>query len=353
MRVLGLALYGPLAASTRHRLMQYEEGLGKEGITLETHYLLSDRYLKNRFAQTSLPYWDMLKSGFNRLRLLSQQQHYDCAIAYCELFPMLPAIIERRMLKIPYIYDLDDAFFLKYRQSGNRIYSRLLGDKADSLISNAAAVTAGNDYLADYARQLNPNTITLPTVIDEKRYINAKQKTDDNFTVGWIGSPSTSIYLEQVVDALSALGKETPVQLTVVGASQEPIPNVDVINLPWSEDSEIDIISTFDVGIMPLPDSDWAKGKCAFKLIQYMACGVPSIASPVGANNSVLTINCGLFANSTEDWITAFKKIRDDKEFRESLSSNARERTLSNYTISANLPALQETIKTIAKARFP
>jgi glycosyltransferase involved in cell wall biosynthesis len=349
MRVLGLALYGPLAASTRHRLTQYEEGLGEMGIKLETHFLLSDRYLEARFTDSTFPYWNMLTSGFNRLRQLTQQKHYDCAIVYCELFPLLPTPIEKCMLKLPYIYDLDDAFFLRYQREDYGFISKLLKNKIDSLIGNAAAVTAGNEYLADYARRMNPNTIEMPTVIDEKRYIHAKRKSSHIFTVGWIGSPSTGIYLEQVFDALSILGKEAPIKFIVVGANKVSVPNVTVVNVPWSESTEIDIISSFDVGIMPLPDSGWARGKCAFKLIQYMACGIPSIASPVGANLSVLTNNCGLFASNTEEWVRALKEIRDDHDLRDSLSRNSKKRALSTYTISQNLPKLADTILSLAK----
>jgi glycosyltransferase involved in cell wall biosynthesis len=197
----------------------------------------------------------------------------------------------------------------------------------------------------------SPNTTILPTVIDESRYIHAKPKSADVFTVGWIGSPSTSVYLEQVVGALSILGKEAPIRLIVVGASQKPIPNVSVTNLPWSEETEIDIISSFDVGIMPLPDSDWAKGKCAFKLIQYMACGIPSIASPVGANLSVLNSNCGLFAATSEEWVTALRKIRDNKGLQDSLSQNARKRALHTFTISENLPKLEKVIVSLVEGR--
>lgn len=351
MRVLGLALYGPMAASTRHRLTQYEDGLGEMGITLETHYLLSNRYLKSRFAKSNLPYWDMLKSGVNRLELLTHQKQFDCAIVYCELFPLLPGFIEIPMLNIPYIYDLDDAFFLKYQRSGYGVFSKLLKNKIDALITGAAAVTAGNEYLADYARALNPNTSVLPTVIDEKRYITAKRKPSEIFTVGWIGSPSTSIYLAQVFEALSILGEESPIQFIVVGADKISIPNVTVVNLPWSEDTEIDIISSFDVGIMPLPDSDWAKGKCAFKLIQYMACGVPSVASPVGANTKTLTTECGLFAANTEEWVRALRSIRDDQKLRESLAQKARKRALSTYALSENLPKLANVVTSMVKGR--
>lgn len=350
MRVLGLALYGERAASTRHRLGQYREGLLDAGIELDVCHLLSDRYLVSRFEHGSLPIFDMLRSGLDRVRTLGAQSQYDCAIVHCELFPLLPGFIESRLLRIPYVYDFDDAFFLKYRLSRYKPVSLFLGDKFDSVIKNAAAVTAGNEFLADHVRGLNPNTTVMPTVVDERRYRGADRSAADVFTVGWIGSPTTSPYLDIVREPLSKLGAEAPVRFVVVGANVGSIPNVDVVNLPWSESTEIGIISSFDVGIMPLPDSDWARGKCAFKLIQYMACGVPSIASPVGANTRVLTTNCGLFARTSEEWIAGLKRMRDDLGFREMMSRNAQDRALAHYTISQNLPGLVSLLESVSGA---
>ena len=169
------------------------------------------------------------------------------------------------MLRIPYIYDFDDAFFLKYRQKRFRRVSFLLKDKFAPVISRAAAVLAGNHYLADYANQLNPATTYLPTVVDTDRYMRLSGKRDDIFTIGWIGSPSTSVYLSALALPLAQLGREGPIRFIVVGGRCEAIDGVEVVNLPWEEATEVRLINTFDVGVMPLFDDEWARGKCALQ----------------------------------------------------------------------------------------
>ena len=348
INVLGLALYGPLAASTRYRLLQYCPGLATRDIRLEVHSLLGDKYLSRQFAGGRLPLISMLRSGFCRFCKLIAQRKYDCAIIHCELFPLLPGIIESRLLQVPYIYDFDDAFYLKYRSGGLGLLSPVLGGKFDTVIQRATAVTAGSRLLAEYAEPLNHNTIFLPTVVDTKRYLSEpSSKVNDIFTVGWIGSPSTSTYLTQVVEALSLIGNESPVRLIVVGGNSPSIPNVDVVEIQWSEDTAIDHINTFDVGIMPLLDNAWARGKCAFKLIQYMACGVPAIASPVGANSDVLNESCGIFANGSEQWLQALRYMRDNPEKRKAMGRLARERIESDFSLQRNLPLMASIIKSV------
>jgi len=348
INVLGLALYGPLAASTRYRLLQYSSGLADRGINLEIYSLLSDEYLKHRFKSGRIPFLTMLKSGISRLGQLLGQRKYQCGILYGELFPLLPGIIESSLLRVPYIYDFDDAFYLKYRSGGLRLLSPMLGGKFDTVIQRAAAITAGSRVLAEYAEPLNHNTIFLPTVVDTKRYLSEpSSKVNDIFTVGWIGSPSTSTYLTQVVEALSLIGNESPVRLIVVGGNSTSIPNVDVVEIQWSEDTAIDHINTFDVGIMPLLDNAWARGKCAFKLIQYMACGVPAIASPVGANSDVLNESCGIFANGSEQWLQALRYMRDNPEKRKAMGRLARERIESDFSLQRNLPLMASIIKSV------
>jgi len=347
IKVLGLALYGPLAASHRYRLLQYQPGLADSGIDMEVHSLLNDAYLSSRFAGEQLPLLSILKSGFQRLAHLVIQGKYDCAIIHCELFPLLPGWIESRLLRVPYIYDFDDAFYLKYKSKRFRVVSSLLGEKFNMVIRRASAVTAGSQVLKNYASPLNQNTIVLPTVVDTNRYLQNPVNKKNVFTVGWIGSPSTSPYLDQLIAPLSRLGQERPVRFIIIGGKVLSIPNVEVVAIPWSEDSEITLINTFNVGVMPLPNDNWAQGKCAFKLIQYMACGVPVIASPVGANRDVLNESCGFFAESEEEWLKALRFIRDNLEKREIMGKNARERIVNEYSLQQNVPLMVDTIKSV------
>lgn len=339
-RVLGLALYGPLAASTRYRMAQYVPGLADHRIELDIRHLLGDAYLQRTFQGKRASVVDLLHSGWRRLLDLFDQGDYDALMVHCELFPLMPSWVERVLLRRPYIYDFDDAFYLKYRRGRLGRLKPILGNKFDSMIQRASAVTAGNELLATYAKQLNSNVHLLPTVVDTDRYRVATHERGKEFVVGWIGSPSTSRYLDSLIEPLARLGEESPVRFVVIGGDAPTIPNVQVDALPWQEDTEIDAINKFDVGVMPLPDDEWARGKCAFKLIQYMACGVPVIASPVGANVDVVGPTCGLLATTGDEWLAALRRLRDDASLGAQMGQAGRQRIVDSYSLHENLPVL-------------
>jgi glycosyltransferase involved in cell wall biosynthesis len=329
INVLGLALYGPLAASNRYRLGQYVPGLASMGINLQIRHLLGDDYLHARL-------WN--------------QNDYDVVMLQCELIPLMPGWIERALIRKPYLYDFDDAFYLKYRSGRMRVASPILGGKFDTVVAGAAAVTAGNHVLADYGRRHNANTYYLPTVVDTTRYLpQTDSRGSQVFTVGWIGSPSTAPYLSELVTPLSTIGQEGPVRLIVIGGKVPKIPHVSVVELDWQEHTELDLINSFDVGVMPLPDDDWARGKCAFKLIQYMACAVPVIASPVGANVEVVNGVCGLMASTPQEWTEALRLLRDRPAGRTEMGEAGRERVVQHYSLHNNLPVLADVITNTAR----
>jgi glycosyltransferase involved in cell wall biosynthesis len=341
IKVLGLGLYGPLAASHRYRLGQFVPGLAGMGINLQIRHLLSDDYLHARFNGQALPLRSMMKDGMNRFKDLWHQGDFDAIIMQCELMPLMPGWLERALIRKPYIYDFDDAFYLKYRTGKMHWAMPLLGSKFDRVMTGAAAVTAGNYGLADYASRFNGNTHYLPTVVDTNRYLPMKSNRDsDVFTIGWIGSPSTAPYLTELIEPLSALGKEGAVRLIVIGGKAPKIPNVSVVEHQWHEHTELDLINSFDVGVMPLPDDDWARGKCAFKLIQYMACAVPVIASPVGGNVDVVNKESGLLASNAKEWLEAFRLLRDKPFMRKNMGEAGRVRVVQHYSLQHNLPKL-------------
>lgn len=348
-KVLGLALYGPLAASTRYRLGQYVPGLAELGIDLQIRHLLGDVYLRRTFGGKSKPWLAMLQAGWERLGDLRGQGGFDAMLLHCELFPLMPAWVERSLLRQPYVYDFDDAFYLKYRTGRLGRLQGVLGGKFDSVMQGAAAITAGNQVLKDYALQHNPRSTFLPTVVDTTRYLPERHDRGRELVVGWIGSPSTAPYLSALVAPLSALGKEGPVRLVVIGGRAPTIANVTVDERAWSEATEVSLINEFDIGIMPLPDEAWARGKCAFKLIQYMACGVPVIASPVGANVDVVGTDCGLLAATEAQWLEAFRMLRDQPRRAAEMGMAGRERVERNYSLRGNVPVLAEIIQTSAR----
>jgi glycosyltransferase involved in cell wall biosynthesis len=264
---------------------------------------------------------------------------------HCELIPLMPGWLERSLIRKPYIYDFDDAFYLKYRSGRMRLASPLLGKKFDTIMAGAAAVTAGNHVLANHARIHNNNTRYLPTVVDTARYVPQPAKRGGQvFTVGWIGSPSTAPYLSELAAPLSAIGQEGPVQLIVIGGKAPIVPNVAVVEHDWNERTELDLINSFDVGLMPLPNDDWARGKCAFKLIQYMACAIPVIASPVGANVEVVNGACGLMASTQQEWLDALRVLRDQPSMRDEMGKAGRERVVQHYSLHQNLALLAKVL---------
>lgn len=349
MKILAFSLYGPLAASHRVRLSQFAEGLSAAGVHLHICDLLGDRYLTSLFSRSRLPFLYLVTSYLLRIRSLIFSRTYDLAIIHCELLPFLPGFLERRLLRIPFIYDFDDAFYLKYRQPRFRWLWPLLYNKIDRMMEAAVAITAGSCQLAAYARNYNSNVTLLPSVVDTERMQPAQRSPshlhDKPFTVGWIGSPSTAPYLQQLVAPLRLFARERPVRLLVVGGAAPAIPGVEVIEQPWSLELEVPLIQQFDVGVMPLPDTPWTRGKCAYKLIQCMACAIPVIASPVGANVDAVPPACGILASSPDEWLFAFHHLAADSELRHRMGVAGREWVAERYSLRSATPVLTTVIR--------
>lgn len=357
MRVLGLSLYGPLAASHRVRLSQFQSGLIRNGIHLEINSFLDDAYLRRRFAGKKSSLLPFIAAYIKFFAGLSQSRRFNLAIIYAELLPFFPGWLERKLLTIPFIYDFDDAFYLKYRSGRLRWLRILLGYKFERTMAAAVAVTAGSAELAAYARRFNRNVYLLPSVVDTEHLrpssAEISQHLPQTFTVGWIGSPSTAPFLQQLVEPLRLFGRATPVRLLVVGGAAPVIPGVEVIEHPWSLDQELPLIQQFDVGVMPLPDTPWTRGKCAYKLIQCMACGIPVIASPVGANVDAVPATCGILASSDEQWLAAFRLLAADATMRQSMGAAGRKWVEQRYSVQSVLPTLTGVISSAAAFSQP
>ena len=355
LKIIGFSLYGPQAASHRVRLSQFQPGLAAAGIDLQIQSLLDNAYLQRSFSGRSPSLRWLLAAYGRRIQALRQADRFDLAIVHCELLPFLPGLLERQLLQIPFIYDCDDAFFLKYRTGHLRLLQPLLGAKSDPLMAAAVSVTAGNTALAAHARRFNSNVAVLPSVVDTDQFRPAEltpgERSIGPFTVGWIGSPSTAPYLQLLVEPLQQLARERPVRLLVVGGSAPAITGVEVIEQPWNLEQEVPLIQQFDVGVMPLPDTAWTRGKCAYKLIQCMACGIPVVASRVGANVEAVPPDCGLLAESSAEWLAAFRRLAADPELRQRMGTAARQWVVQHYSLSSALPVFIEVIQQSAPAK--
>jgi glycosyltransferase involved in cell wall biosynthesis len=273
--------------------------------------------------------------------------HYDLVWIEKELFPFLPAWGERmlRLLKTPYAVDYDDAVFHTYDTHPSALVRRLLVKKIDHVMQHAALVTAGNYYLVERARSAGAARVEyLPTVIDLDRYPTptaAPRDASEPVTIGWIGSPSTVRYLERVASVLRRIAGEMNVRIVVVGAKAGALPNGLAEYKEWSEDTEVAQVTRFDIGIMPLEDSPWERGKCGYKLIQYMACGKPVVASPVGINKDIVVHGGnGFLATSQAEWEHYLKVLVSDAGMRREMGSLGRRIVEERYCIQKTAPML-------------
>jgi len=254
-----------------------------------------------------------------------------------EVLPWLPALAESILagLGIPYIVDFDDAIFHRYDMHSSDIVRTLLGRKIDKVMRRAALVIVGNKYLENRAKRAGAKWVEiLPSVIDLEQYRLKPYKEKSVFTIGWIGSPTTAPYLQIVQPAIADLCRDRKIQLVLVGSGHVHLNSIPVVIRTWSEKSEVDDIQEFDVGIMPMPDNSWTRGKCGFKLIQYMACGRPVVASRVGVNPDIVEdgVN-GFLAETTADWIHAFETLHNDFSLRMQMGKRGRRKVETQYCI--------------------
>lgn len=349
LKVLLLSRYGRLGASSRVRYLQYLPYFRSQGVQVSVAPLFSDAYLTALYRDRWR--WHEILAGYGR-RLLQYMSawEFDVVIVEKELFPYWPAGFERLLAAtgLPYVADYDDALFHQYDSHPRAIVRWLLGRKIDSVMRHSTVVTAGNQYLAERARKAGaPRVEVIPTVVDTDRYRPRDHVHNGVPVVGWIGTPGTSRYLESLLPVFEGLQGEMPVRFVAVGAREEDFAGTPVVAQPWSEETEVDSIQHFDIGIMPLDDSRWERGKCGYKLIQYMACGVPVVASPVGVNTEIVTPHeNGLLAGTREEWTYALRSLlQRDGASRRAMGLAARERVEVNYSIRAQAPRFLKAIR--------
>jgi glycosyltransferase involved in cell wall biosynthesis len=354
MEILLLPKYGRKAASCRYRFLQYVPYLESLGIKCTISPLFDDDYLEKKYQTGRNDVVDVAKAFFRRLMTIVHLHKYDLVVIHCEMFPYLPPLFERYLIlrKIKYIFDYDDAIFHNYDQSPNMIMRWLFKEKIITAIEGAKYVIAGSQYLADYALRANKNVEVIPTVIDINKYPVRKlcPAPAETFTIGWIGSPSTAKYVEEIGTALSEICDNDNTKIILIGAGRVNLPGVNYENLEWSEESEITNMQLFDVGIMPLSDGLWEKGKCGFKLIQYMACGLPVVASPVGVNSMLVEEGKnGFLVKTIEDWVRVLSILRDDRALRQRLGECGRKIIENQYCLQVTAPRYIALMQNIIK----
>ncbi len=346
--ILFLNLYSELGASSRYRSYQYLPFLAEHQIQVTSCPLLDDTYLQLKYAGRSGSPFTIVIAYVKRIIALLHTRHYDLLWIEKELFPFLPGWFETFVsLKIPYIVDYDDAIFHRYDRHPNPIIRQLLGKKIDRVMASAAIVTVGNSYLAQRAIEAGAKRVEIiPTVIDLDRYPTPPVHTNEKFTIGWIGSPSTTKHFKLLESAFQSLSQHQAIKIVAIGASNIQMPGVDLNIIPWRDTTEVEELQKLDVGVMPLMDEPWERGKCGFKLIQYMASGLPCIASPVGVNTEIIEhgVN-GFLASTPEEWVSAFKTLIDNPDLRTQMGAAGRKKVETQYCLQVTAPKLAKLLR--------
>lgn len=355
-RLLFLTKYGRQAASVRQRTFQFLPFLEARGYACTVSPLFDDAYLRARFGGRRGRALAGALAGFvRRVRALRRAEAFDLAVVHCELLPYVPHGIERVLLgaRVPYVLDFDDAIFHMYDQHARPAVRRVLGDKIRRVAAGARMVWAGSRYLADWARAANARVAVVPTVIDLDRYPAAPVPVDGEvFTIGWIGSPPTSPYLETLAAPLREFCSRHRARVRTIGAGAIRLEGVPVEQRAWEEATEIRDLQPCDVGIMPLPDTPWARGKCGFKLIQYMGCWRAVVASPVGANMEIVRPGeNGFLAGSDAEWVAALETLRADPERRAAMGAAGRALVAAEYSKDATEPRIEALLEQALGAR--
>ncbi len=347
MKILLLSRYDRMGASSRLRSFQYIPHLESRGWDIDVRPLFSNSYLAALYSGRSLGLM-VLKSYLQRILVLLKVRRYDLIWIEKELFPFMPAFAERLLNKlgVHYVVDYDDALFHRYDTHRSAFVRMVLGGKIDVVMNKSTQVIVGNKYLANRAQLAGAKEIEIiPTVIDLDHYIAESKRYSPKLTIGWIGSPSTTGYLLTLLPVFSALKKIFNVRILAVGANKKALEDTCIDVLPWLEESEVSSLYQFDIGIMPLNRSPWERGKCGYKLIQYMACGLPVVATSIGVNKDIVEqgVN-GFLAQNLADWELYLSILLKDNELRYQMGVNGKKKVKKEYSLQSQISRLNELL---------
>ena len=273
-----------------------------------------------------------------RFEDVAKTRRYDAVLIHRAACIAGPAVLERlvALLGRPLIYDFDDAIFKLHTTEANRRFGWLkFPGKTATICRISNHVVVGNAWLADYARQFNRQVTVIPTSIDTDHYRPVRENgSNGRVVVGWTGSSTSQTHLEMFAPLLRDLMSRRDVELRVISNREPVLPGIDYVWRPWSAESEVSELLRFDIGIMPMPDDEWARGKCALKALQYMAMGIPTICSAVGANcEGIQHGENGLLASNSAEWLEALELLIDDATVRERLGCMGRRTVVEKYSM--------------------
>jgi len=361
LRVLFLTDHPEEGASSRFRVYQYVPFLERQNIVCRVEPFTSKALYKliHESGHTLEKLGRTFTCALRRVVQLVVSRRYDVVLIHREAFPFGPPVFELMFLALArrLIFDFDDAIHLGHANPGELrhplLYRLKYRRQIYPVIARADCVIAGNRILADYALKYNSCVEIIPTVVDTDRfsYREPKEKTGEPIVVGWYGSPSTSPYLGMVEGAFRELRRRHGERVTfsIYGDTQCRLPVEGMGVHPFGLESEVADLRTFDIGIMPLPDNEWTRGKCAFKAIQYMALGIPAVCSPVGVTVDLIEDGeTGFLCQNEREWVAKLSALIENGNLRRKMAARARTKIESEYSLRLWAPKLAHLLRRVA-----
>jgi len=306
--------------------------------------------------------WILLKSIFIRFNDLRRASDFDVVFIQREALLLGSSYFEKQFFKRhKVIFDFDDSIWLLDTSPENKKFEFLKNpNKTKINIANAHAVIAGNNYLANYASQFNKNVIIIPTTIDTDFHQPKSELRTSTYVqlakkiiIGWSGSISTIKHFEIAIPAIKQIQNKYPnkIEIHVIGQGSYSHSEINVVGKKWAAETEVDDLNCFDIGIMPLPDDEWVKGKCGLKGLSYMACGVATVMSPVGVNKEIIEhgVN-GLLAGTTQEWVECISQLIENPNLRQQLGEAGRQTVVKTYSVNANKNHYLEVLNSVIKS---
>lgn len=353
MNILLLSPYPRMAGSTRLRLHQYLPFLQAQGHRVTVWSFFNEADYRALYQSGNWPRkgFAFLAGTWRCLFLLFEMRRYDVCVIHREvaplgfgLFEFLTAKCARRL-----VYDFDDAVFEPNVSAANRLFAFLKSPrKIPVLLARSDAAIAGNSYLEDYAKNFARRTQQLPTPVDTQSFTPQPKAVAAPVVVGWIGSHSTAPYLALAREALQRLQLEMGEQLRLVfiGAGDFRMPDLKAEYRAWQLETELGDLRQLDIGIMPMPDNPWTRGKCGFKALLYMSVGLPIVCSPVGFNREIVTPETnGLWAETATQWYEALQRLTHDAELRQRMGAHGRKLVEKNFSVETCAPRFEAILR--------
>lgn len=346
MKILALATHPIEGASTRYRVLAYRPFLERHGFTVAFHPFFPSKALATIYRSGSPlgKLYYMIRGAMERAAQL-RSRDFDLLLIHREIFPLGWTVflsqLKRRRFRI--IYDYDDALFLPQRRD-RWLLSRLeYPNGARRLISASDAVIAGNQHLFEYASRYHSRVVLIPTSIDTSRLPSQPDlEPNRKCVIGWIGSHTTEKYIHHLRTVFETLSRSCSFVVKIVGANKRfPIDGAEVVYHSWQLNEEMEEFRSCDIGVYPLWDDEWARGKCGFKAIQFMAAGIPVVASAIGMNREIIQDGAnGFLAASEGEWCDKLLRLIEDPLLRHKIGVAGRETVEKEYSFAVNAPKL-------------